>query len=80
MIKFQASTINNVVLAAAWSETGQVGIWDLSDMLQAVEEESSTAARPVEASPIFTFKGHLSEGFAIDWASTMPGLKSLTHV
>lgn len=69
-----------MVLAAAWSETGQVGVWDLSNMLQAVEEESSTASTPLEASPIFTFNGHLSEGYAVDWASTMPGIESLAHV
>ncbi|KAK3858294.1 hypothetical protein Pcinc_030544 [Petrolisthes cinctipes] len=71
--RIRASTINNVVLAATWSETGEVGVWDLSNMLGAVEQGPTTTAAPLEDWPIYTFKGHRSEGYALDWATTMPG-------
>ena len=55
-------------------------MWDLDEQLKAVEnpgllsaynkkcEKSDTAVKP-----IFTFKGHLSEGYGLDWCSTEVG-------
>ena len=63
-------------MCATWSETSQVHIWNMAGMLEAVEDSRALRAFNQESDsvkPIFTFKGHSSEGFAIDWAKTMPG-------
>ncbi|KAK2844677.1 hypothetical protein Q5P01_011336 [Channa striata] len=63
-------------LAAVWSEKGQVGIYDLRPQLQAVHSSAAMAAliqQQKEATALFSFSGHMSEGFAIDWSPTVPG-------
>ncbi|CAH1794923.1 unnamed protein product [Owenia fusiformis] len=63
-------------LAATWSDTGKVHIWDLSRPLQAVNDPDTMATytRNVESPPpVFTFSGHLTEGYAIDWSIAKPG-------
>lgn len=73
------------MLAAAWSELGQVGIWDLKPHLNAVENRSTVRVRSQKTKkhrrekigesdlPLFTFAGHLQEGYAMDWSSTTEG-------
>jgi len=70
--RLRSTTINNVPLAASWSELGQVHIWDLSRLLDGVNE-GNRAVQEFDNQPLFTFKGHTSEGFAVDWAPAMPG-------
>ena len=72
--------MEHTTLAASWSELGRVHIWDLNEQLRALEdpqllekyrkncEKSDNAVKP-----IFTFKGHLSEGYAIDWSPIRQG-------
>jgi ribosome assembly protein RRB1 len=57
-------------LAAAWSATGSVGIWDLTPALAAVDDGKS--ARHTTHQPDFTFQGHAEEGYALDWSPTVP--------
>ncbi|XP_043116989.1 glutamate-rich WD repeat-containing protein 1 [Puntigrus tetrazona] len=62
--------------AAVWSEKGQVEIFDLQPQLEAVQSSAAMSAfikQQKEATPLFTFSGHMSEGFAIDWSSKVPG-------
>lgn len=63
-----------MALAASWSELGRVNIYDLREQLSAVESPSSLTAYRNKCDkaeggikPLYTFKGHLSEGFALDW-------------
>ncbi|CAH8638225.1 unnamed protein product [Schistosoma margrebowiei] len=59
-------------LAASWSENGLVFIWDLTRPLTAVNDSAVMAdyVRHNESpSPLFTFNGHGSEGFALDWGT-----------
>lgn len=70
---------NNRVLCAAWSETGVVTILDLKSQLEMLENTMQLALRkqkvfkePMDA--LFVFKGHQTEGFALDWCSTTPGV------
>ncbi|RXG69898.1 Glutamate-rich WD repeat-containing protein 1 [Armadillidium vulgare] len=75
LVLLKSVTLNDKKLAATWSELGQVNIWDLSPMLEAVEkveEEDSTQVN-VNTSPLFTFNDHGIEGFALDWSPTLPG-------
>uniref|UniRef100_A0A3P8SGF8 Glutamate-rich WD repeat-containing protein 1 n=1 Tax=Amphiprion percula TaxID=161767 RepID=A0A3P8SGF8_AMPPE len=63
-------------LAAVWSEKGQVEIFDLRPQLEAVHSSAAMAAfvsEQKEASPLFSFSGHMAEGFAIDWSPKVPG-------
>ncbi|KAK7147633.1 hypothetical protein R3I94_010220 [Phoxinus phoxinus] len=63
-------------LAAVWSEKGQVEIFDLRPQLEAVHSSSVMSAfikQQKEATPLFSFTGHMSEGFAIDWSPKVPG-------
>lgn len=63
-------------LAAVWSDKGQVEIIDLQSQLDAVHSPTAMAAfikQQKEATPLFSFAGHMGEGFAIDWSPTVPG-------
>lgn len=64
------------VLTASWSDKGKVYIYDLTTPLLGVEDQRSIktyTAQKVEPKPIYTFGGHLSEGFALDWAPLRSG-------
>ncbi|KAA0703105.1 Glutamate-rich WD repeat-containing protein 1 [Triplophysa tibetana] len=63
-------------LAAVWSEKGQVEIFDLRSQLEAVHSSSAMSAfikQQKEAKPLFSFSGHMTEGFAVDWSPKVPG-------
>lgn len=63
-------------LAASWSDRGKVHIYDLTVPIQAVSDQKSIktyVAQKVEPKPTFTFGGHLSEGYAVDWSGLVPG-------
>ncbi|XP_007256542.3 glutamate-rich WD repeat-containing protein 1 [Astyanax mexicanus] len=63
-------------LAAVWSEKGQVEIFDLRPQLEAVYNSSVMAAfikQNKEITPLFSFSGHMAEGFAVDWSPKVPG-------
>ncbi|XP_065117308.1 glutamate-rich WD repeat-containing protein 1 [Paramisgurnus dabryanus] len=63
-------------LAAVWSEKGQVEIFDLRSQLEAVHNSSAMSAfikQQKEATPLFSFSGHMTEGFAVDWSPKVPG-------
>lgn len=69
-----------MVLAASWSELGRVNIWDLREQLSVIENPSLlTTYRNKHdkgnesTKPLYVFKGHLSEGFALDWCPQKPG-------
>lgn len=63
--------------AASWSDKGKVHIWDLNKPLQAVNDPMVMASyvknEESNIKPLFTFTGHQTEGFALDWSQTMPG-------
>ena len=72
----QQTNFNGKQLAATWSELGKVYIWDLTRPLQAVNDsnEMATYTRNEESpAAIFTFAGHQTEGFAMDWSKTTAG-------
>uniref|UniRef100_A0A3Q1G4W0 Glutamate-rich WD repeat-containing protein 1 n=1 Tax=Acanthochromis polyacanthus TaxID=80966 RepID=A0A3Q1G4W0_9TELE len=72
----QVTRLGERSLAAVWSEKGQVEIFDLRPQLEAVHSSAAMAAfvsEQKEASPLFSFSGHMAEGFAIDWSPKVPG-------
>ncbi|MFT7815900.1 glutamate-rich WD repeat-containing protein 1 [Arapaima gigas] len=56
---------------------GQVEIFDLKPQLEAVHSAAAMATflkhQQGEAAPLFSFTGHMNEGFAIDWSPKVPG-------
>lgn len=71
----QRTTVGDRQVAASWSDTGNVHIWDLSDPLQALESPAAMAKymRQNNSKPLYTFNGHVAEGYALDWSPTVPG-------
>ncbi|EFN75867.1 glutamate-rich WD repeat-containing protein 1 isoform X2 [Harpegnathos saltator] len=79
--RIRCAKVYEVPLAASWSELGRVNIWDLREQLNAIENPALLATyrnkynkeKGGGVTPLFTFKGHLSEGFALDWSPMKPG-------
>ncbi|XP_071107489.1 glutamate-rich WD repeat-containing protein 1-like [Haliotis cracherodii] len=74
--RIRSTNIGQKSIAASWSETGKVHIWDLSRPLNAVNDPGvmATYTRNQESPPpLFTFTGHQTEGFALDWSPTITG-------
>ena len=63
-------------MAASWSESGVVSIWDLTKQLQAVEDKKTnelfSKLRNLPK-PIFSFRGHRQEGYGLDWSPVSTG-------
>ncbi|KAK7065679.1 Glutamate-rich WD repeat-containing protein 1, partial [Halocaridina rubra] len=70
-------TVNDVRLCATWSELGRVHIWNLENLWGTVNRDAQMGYVPTENDEneqlIYTFKGHTSEGFAVDWSIPSPG-------
>nr|XP_006000705.1 PREDICTED: glutamate-rich WD repeat-containing protein 1 [Latimeria chalumnae] len=64
-------------VAAVWSEKGQVEVYDLREQRAAVSDPQSLAIflqeGQAKVQPLFTFAGHMTEGFAMDWSPKVPG-------
>lgn len=66
-------------LAAVWSDKGVVEIFDLRQQLEAVHSAAAMATflehQQGEATLLFSFSGHMTEGFALDWSPKVSGEK-----
>ncbi|XP_012268088.2 glutamate-rich WD repeat-containing protein 1 [Athalia rosae] len=78
--RVRCTHVGNKVLAASWSELGRVSLWDLNEQLRAIDDplllsnyRKRTEQGDNGAKPIFTFKGHLQEGYGLDWCPTEEG-------
>ncbi|XP_077170957.1 glutamate-rich WD repeat-containing protein 1 [Paroedura picta] len=64
-------------IAAVWSEKGQVEVYNLRQALVAVSDSQAMAAflreEQAKIKPIFSFAGHMTEGFAMAWSPKKPG-------
>lgn len=76
----RCTKLGETILAASWSELGRVNIWNLQEQLNAIENPSLLTAYRNKCDktdsgikPLYAFKGHLSEGFGLDWCCTEPG-------
>lgn len=70
---------NNTTLCAAWSDNGVVSILDVKSQLELLEDRMELILRKRKIGrenldALFVFRGHQTEGYAIDWCSTMPGV------
>ncbi|XP_077980352.1 glutamate-rich WD repeat-containing protein 1-like [Glandiceps talaboti] len=73
--RIRSTVINERHLVATWSEKGSVHIWDLKQHVDALEDSAALArlAKQDKTKPLFTFSGHQSEGYAVDWSPTVIG-------
>jgi ribosome assembly protein RRB1 len=59
-------------LAATWSETGKVHIWNITANVTALDVPGTIL--PKDVKPIYTNTRHgRNEGYGLDWSSTVPG-------
>ncbi|KAK0163012.1 hypothetical protein PV327_006729 [Microctonus hyperodae] len=77
--RIRCTQISGTTIAASWSELGRVKLWNLDEQLKALEDPVSLTAynkkidKQNDTKPIFIFKGHLVEGYGLDWCATEPG-------
>ncbi|ETE63959.1 Glutamate-rich WD repeat-containing protein 1 [Ophiophagus hannah] len=75
--RLRVTELGETQVVAAWSEKGQVDIYDLQRLLVAVSDPQAMAVflreEQAKIKPIFSFTGHMSEGFAMDWSPKKPG-------
>ncbi|XP_012231590.2 glutamate-rich WD repeat-containing protein 1 isoform X1 [Linepithema humile] len=75
--RVRCTKFGGTTLAASWSELGRVNIWNLQEQLNAIENTDLLTAYRNKCDkgdevikPLYTFKGHSSEGFGLDWCRT----------
>uniref|UniRef100_A0A8C8STH2 Glutamate-rich WD repeat-containing protein 1 n=1 Tax=Pelusios castaneus TaxID=367368 RepID=A0A8C8STH2_9SAUR len=75
--RVRVTQLGRMQVAAVWSEKGQVEIYDLQRPLAALSDPQAmtTFLREEQSKikPLFSFAGHMTEGFAMDWSPTVPG-------
>uniref|UniRef100_A0A1B6BZV1 Glutamate-rich WD repeat-containing protein 1 n=1 Tax=Clastoptera arizonana TaxID=38151 RepID=A0A1B6BZV1_9HEMI len=78
--RIRAAVCNNAMLTAVWSEVGKVSILDVKSHLQTLDDPIELTLRKKNnkvgenIKPVFVFNGHQSEGYAMDWCPTVPGM------
>ena len=72
--RLRTTRIGDATLAATWSDTGKVYIWNLTQPLQAVETKNGGSKFKSDSKcSLFSFAGHNTEGFSMDWSSLTQG-------
>lgn len=63
-------------IVASWSDTGRVYLWDLKAQLDSLGfsgQPGGDGGLAGATSPIFAFRGHKDEGYAMDWSTAQAG-------
>lgn len=74
--RLRVTRVGGRTFAASWSDKGKVSVYDVTTPLHAVADIKSLktyTAQKVDPKPIFTFGGHLGEGYALDWSPFKAG-------
>ncbi|CAM4618203.1 unnamed protein product [Lepidochelys kempii] len=75
--RVRVTQLGGMQVAAVWSEKGQVEIYDLQRPLVAISDPQAMATflreEQAKIKPLFSFAGHMTEGFAMDWSPMVPG-------
>mmetsp|Transcript_50760 Transcript_50760/g.99474 ORF Transcript_50760/g.99474 Transcript_50760/m.99474 type:complete len:476 (-) Transcript_50760:238-1665(-) len=58
-------------IISTFSDTGKVHVWDAQHLLRALDKPPTQMLPAMQ--PIFTFAGHSTEGFAMNWSRVTPG-------
>ncbi|CAG8471296.1 5672_t:CDS:2 [Ambispora gerdemannii] len=59
-------------IAASWSETGKVHIWDLNPLISSLDTPGKMINEKL-LKPKYTIESHNTEGFAMDWSGRVTG-------
>jgi len=59
-------------IVASFSDNSQVNIWDLQRYIEALDAPPKQSL-PKKPKPLFTFTGHPTEGFSLDWSGKLAG-------
>ncbi|XP_055345800.1 glutamate-rich WD repeat-containing protein 1-like isoform X3 [Paramacrobiotus metropolitanus] len=68
--------VGEIPLAATFSETAAVHLWNLSSALNAVDDSrvmSTFQQNSPKYAPVYTFSGHKTEGYALAWSRAAAG-------
>lgn len=69
-------------IAASWSDNGRVYVWDIATHLNALGYDGDRTASGesniggstgIQDKPMFSFRGHGTEGYAMDWSPVTAG-------
>uniref|UniRef100_A0A5S6Q2U0 CAF1C_H4-bd domain-containing protein n=1 Tax=Trichuris muris TaxID=70415 RepID=A0A5S6Q2U0_TRIMR len=72
--RIRTTYVHKTLLCATWNAIGKVHIWNLSPAVRAMEAmDGNGEVVTMKEKNVFTFAGHLAEGFAMDWSSLTPG-------
>ncbi|XP_075771649.1 glutamate-rich WD repeat-containing protein 1 [Pelodiscus sinensis] len=75
--RVRVTQLGGTQVAAVWSEKGQVEIYDLQRPLVAISDPEAMATflreEQAKIKPLFSFAGHMTEGFAMDWSPIVSG-------
>lgn len=74
--RVRTATLGTKQIAASWSELGTVYLWDLTKQMQAVSDAEAMSIytkKKEPAKPLFSFGGHNTEGYGLDWSPVAPG-------
>ena len=72
--RLRHANIPEKCIVSTWSDLGVVNIYQLDKHFAAVEASvSGPTDERIKCDPIFSFAGHQSEGFAMDWSRNIPG-------
>jgi ribosome assembly protein RRB1 len=68
----------NQNIVATWSDVGKVNLYDIEELRERFEASqgrgrSGTSGRNNTNGPFFTYDGHSTEGFAMDWSRVKKG-------
>lgn len=70
-VKFNC--IGPTPVVAAWSETGSVSVWNINSLLQKLDLPGKEVIKE-DLTPLQSFTGHQSEGYALDWSQADTGV------
>lgn len=62
-------------IVATWSDQGTVNLFDVKPIIQrfSASEGKTTKMQEIPQKPYFSYKGHATEGYALDWSITQFG-------
>ncbi|XP_014668402.1 PREDICTED: glutamate-rich WD repeat-containing protein 1-like [Priapulus caudatus] len=71
--RIRTTAIGKQQVAASWGGNGIVNVWNITDAWHQLSVSKGDKEAKTQQ-PMFSFKGHQIEGFAMDWSPTTPGM------